>query len=570
MNTIIEKIIHEETFTGEDGKLYLKRIKEISTPCKIYLKGKISGKYRGSKLFTQDTLHNTSLYDFEIYEAEVNCKSKDNFRKGKPFSVKSKAIFPREKLPQTIPVIIRAADKSFAINILEPKLFDFETIRKLHQTIGDDVFGSFTANVTGYIINYEKNTIEEVLEVTEKEIIADGVPVKTIPPVSTGIKTGGIVEKGPYRRYEELDTNGQSVWSNWKYPGHNMRASGADGCMSTTFGVIGIILGLAFLLIMLPGLGYFIPLVLFIFLLHVIGPFLRWVFRIIGVLILLAFFVSLFTSINSRGTNRQEPVLANDTEETKSEVIPITDTIHNTTKDTVNYIIKDTVVTRHRVWRDYDNTVYEGTYEIKLSAVKEAHNFKKTLNMPQNSIRIYDKIISLLKTNDKNKLNGIYKLFDSITAVNKLSEIKFAEMLVSFVQDIPYTIILESGCDAKLYNDTFTRQFLSQPNARCSGFQRFGINTPIEFLYSLNGDCDTRTLLLYTLLSHYNYDVALLSSEYYSHSMLGINLPINGASYHYNNTRYVLWETTAPDIRPGIISNEMSNMNNWRISLKSK
>jgi hypothetical protein len=86
----------------------------------------------------------------------------------------------------------------------------------------------------------------------------------------------------------------------------------------------------------------------------------------------------------------------------------------------------------------------------------------------------------------------------------------------------------------------------------------------------LNGDCDTRTLLIYTMLSHYGYDVAMLSSEYYSHSLIGINLPYNGRAYTYNTQRYVLWETTAPGIKPGILPNEISNLNYWRISLKSK
>ena len=86
---------------------------------------------------------------------------------------------------------------------------------------------------------------------------------------------------------------------------------------------------------------------------------------------------------------------------------------------------------------------------------------------------------------------------------------------------------------------------------------------------SLNGDCDTRTLLLYTMLSYYNYDVALLSSEFYGHSILGINLPFEGKKYFYNNQEYTLWETTLL-VKPGLIPNQISNTNNWRISLKSK
>jgi hypothetical protein len=182
----------------------------------------------------------------------------------------------------------------------------------------------------------------------------------------------------------------------------------------------------------------------------------------------------------------------------------------------------------------------------------------------------YDKVVFSLKENDKNKLDGIYKLFDSIQTKNSLSNIKFAEMVVSFVQDIPYVLVLDSDCNPNLYDDSFTKNYLLKNQGDCDGPQRFGINTPLEFLYSLKGDCDTRTLLLYTLLSNYNYDVALMSSEFYGHSILGVNLPINGVKYKYQNQQYVLWETTTPNTRPGLIPNTISNTNNWRISLKSK
>ena len=175
-----------------------------------------------------------------------------------------------------------------------------------------------------------------------------------------------------------------------------------------------------------------------------------------------------------------------------------------------------------------------------------------------------------LKNKDENKLNGLYFLFDSINNKNKLSKIKFAEVIVSFVQDMEYTIILEDGCDANLYIDRFTKNYLLNYPNRCDGYQRFGINTPIEFLMKQKGDCDTRTLFLYLIFTHYNYDVAVLSSEFYGHSILGINLPINGLAYTYNNQQYVFWETTTPNCKPGIISNQISNLNNWRISLKSK
>jgi hypothetical protein len=87
---------------------------------------------------------------------------------------------------------------------------------------------------------------------------------------------------------------------------------------------------------------------------------------------------------------------------------------------------------------------------------------------------------------------------------------------------------------------------------------------------TLLGDCDSRTLLLYTLLSHYGYDVAIFSSEVYSHSLLGVVLPLEGAAYTFHNKRYVLWETTTTQMPPGIIAAPFNTLSNWRISLQSK
>ena len=179
-------------------------------------------------------------------------------------------------------------------------------------------------------------------------------------------------------------------------------------------------------------------------------------------------------------------------------------------------------------------------------------------------------MIYSLKEFDNPNLEGVYHLFDSIKKTQKLSPKEFAESMVSFVQDIPYAVVLPDDCNPNLYSDDFIRNYLSSNKANCDGNQKFGINTPVEFMASLQGDCDTRTLFLYAILAHYGYDVALLSSEFYSHSIIGINLPYEGTAYVYNGQRYRLWETTSKNFKPGFVPNEISNVNYWRISLKSK
>ncbi len=228
------------------------------------------------------------------------------------------------------------------------------------------------------------------------------------------------------------------------------------------------------------------------------------------------------------------------------------------------------MIGHYRSWVDYAGNHYEGTIWVKRSAWEQASTFKKQLDIIADKEQLYDEVVFRLKEHDKDKLAGVYQLFDSINAIQRLPRDRFAELIASFVQDIPYALVLPEACNAALYSDNFIRKYLHRADARCDGYEKFGINTPVEFMATLNGDCDTRTLLLYTLLSHYHYDVILLSSEFYNHSLIGINLSYEGIAYTYGTRRYTLWETTAANIRPGLIPTEISNLNYWRISLKSQ
>lgn len=581
----ITNIIKQETFTGEDGLDYITVTKEILTPRKTYLKGTITGKYRGNKI--PDDYYKSDLFDFEIYEAEVLCNSIDDFSKNRPFvfpndfkNIESEnrikgRIFPKHKLPTTLPVIITANNKTFGINVLEPKLFEFESDRKYHQTDGDEVFGTFSAYVTGYVFDYEREEVEEIVgPVIEEELITQPPSKKPIFSLCepSSIETGKSEIKGNYLRKEYLCKNhNDRIWGKWENNG--IKSGSPDvpkrGCISEIFSIIGILLFLAFLISVLPAIGYFILFYIIILVIGLLAPFLKWIFRGIAIFLLIGFIGSIINSFNHRTNHYTPPIVSDNVREKQQTTEPI---IEKNKKEKTDFESKpnDYLIKRFREWKDYDGKIFKGYYTLKKSDIDNASSFKKNLPLTPTSNQTYDEIIFRLKNNDRTKLDGLYKLFDSIQGENKLSKVKFAQMIVSFVQDIPYVLILEDDCNPNLYNDNFTRRYLSSPNAKCSGYQKYGINTPVEFLSTLEGDCDTRTLLIYTVLSHYNYDVAVMSSQFYSHSIIGINLSIEGTAYTYNNDKYVLWETTTANSKPGQISDQISNLNNWRISLKSK
>lgn len=230
----IVNIIREEPFVGEDGLDYIKVTKEILTPRKTFLKGTISGKYRGNKI--PDDFDKADLFDFEIYEAEILCNSIDDFSKNRPFifpndfknldnqkKIKGK-VFPKSKLPEILPVIISANNKTFGINVLEPQLFEFEINRKYHQTEGEEVFGCFTAYATGYVFDYEREEIIEILG----PIIEEPIEVIETPLVceASTIETGKIETKTNYLRKEfKCKNHSDTVWGKWEYTGRKIGAA---------------------------------------------------------------------------------------------------------------------------------------------------------------------------------------------------------------------------------------------------------------------------------------------------------------------------------------------------------
>ncbi len=559
-NEIEDIEFEEEILIDEEGRKYkiLNLVREL--PRRTYILGDLNGKYWGeidTKKETEFVQH--KFFDFNIYEVSV----KNVLTSVSPFKNQIESEFPREKLPTLLSVILQKDGKEYELNLHEPKFILNEKKegvvfnRKLHQDEGTEVFGTIDAKVTGYVLDFIKEEYQEVQYLNQSnepliKVVVKNDLQKTISP------TGNVEYKDNYTRTEYFYNDFKTTyWDNWKY-NKPTKTNHSEGCLSSLLGIIGLVIGVVFFILLLPQLGILLPILAIPFLLNIIPSNIwNWIFRIFAGLLLFAFIASIFYSISNTNSNYVPKKYAVD------NVKETTDTLKRVSE-------KDTIISHFRSWSDYDNNLYEGSYFVKYTAFKNAKIYKNNLQIIGNNQAEYDKILFSLKENDKENINGLYQLFDTLKFEKKLDSISFAKMIVSFVQDIPYALVLPENCDPNLYADNFIKQYLNSNNAKCDGFEKFGINTPVEFLATLNGDCDTRTLLLYTILAHYNYDVALLSSELHSHSIIGINLPLDGKSYDYNNQKYILWETTSPNIKPGILPSEISNTNNWRISLKSK
>lgn len=556
-NTKSENLDNINILNDENGDYRLVEVsKEI--PRRTYIKAILKGKYYGSidEKYTNQ-FKQSKYFDFNIYEVSLQ----NAVYASVPFVLDEDLKIPREKIPRFLPTILEKDENMYELNLFEPSFSDIKFDRKLHQDEGNEVFGSVEAIVTGYILDFVTEVTTKKVYNLSKSDISDPRKLNELVIQKTLSPTGNIEYQRNYKRVEYYYSDYKTTyWSDWKYDQNKTKN---DGCFSTIFGFLAGILVLAFILLLLPRLLFILPFILLLFLLNLLpSKLFSWIFQLFGLILLILFLVGLFQFFaNISNTYKPRTVQPESPEEQRLVIEKVVDSLGNK---------NDTLIKHFRAWKDYNGKEYSGTIWVRKSDLSNSERYKNNLLLNINNNRTYDEMIFKLKEYDKNNLAGIYTLFDSINLQSNLSKVQFAELIVSFIQDIPYSVVVPNDCNPNLYDDIFIKQYLSSNEARCDGFEKFGINTPLEFMASLNGDCDTRTLLLYTMLSHYEYDVALFSSEYYSHSIIGINLPLNGVSYPYQNQHYILWETTAPNIKPGVLPKEISNLNYWRISLKSK
>ncbi len=227
-------------------------------------------------------------------------------------------------------------------------------------------------------------------------------------------------------------------------------------------------------------------------------------------------------------------------------------------------VYSDSAILHQRIWEDYQDREFKILYYLHPDTVSNAHTFKQNLKV---KAPFWQNVYASLIHQDSLPLLTFQKALAQVIKKEKPSSMGFANAVVSFVQDIPYTLITNDDCNNP--RDPLVKDYVRK-GIPCSGLQPFGIMTPVEFLATLEGDCDSRTVLSFLLLSQYGYDVAILNSDFYRHSILGVNLPAIGNYLDWRGTKFYTWETTAKNMRLGELNPELNNMKHWKIILRSK
>jgi len=236
-------------------------------------------------------------------------------------------------------------------------------------------------------------------------------------------------------------------------------------------------------------------------------------------------------------------------------------TTKTNTKTVKKAIKSDRIISNYINWYDYKNYYYNANLKISNN------NYLKSIKNRDNSYAsTIQSLYAAIYRSDKLDLDLVYKELDFIRKDRSLSKRKFAEIIVAMVQYIPYNIVTQESCfRAQMSNESIRDMILS--GIDCEGDVYGGVYTPLELVKKMKGDCDSRTLFIYTVLKRFNYDVAILNSDLYAHSVIGLNIPSSGRYKYYNGKRYYTWETTAKGYDLGILPAEVSNIKYWYVAL---
>jgi len=225
--------------------------------------------------------------------------------------------------------------------------------------------------------------------------------------------------------------------------------------------------------------------------------------------------------------------------------------------DKSDTIGQEVIVTHNRVWKDADASRRTLQFSIGSSTDNSSFWYRDTVEVVEDGTEktFWHNLYYDLYEHDRAYLAPLQDSLMSLAQKNSIQKTDLAYTAVTFVQDIPYNYILPY--DSCSFHSDYP----------CVPLQRYGVLSPMEFLYSLSGDCDTRTVLLFALLKNMGYDPIIVNSAQYRHSMLAVDIPTQGDYFMHKGRKFYFCETTATGWMPGMLPPDMTNVDYWTIIL---
>jgi hypothetical protein len=228
-------------------------------------------------------------------------------------------------------------------------------------------------------------------------------------------------------------------------------------------------------------------------------------------------------------------------------------------------------------WFDFISNKYQLNYSTSVQSYFETQrehttaeaNFRTTTRNP---LAYFNKLYTKLDEFDEQKIDSIVRVLGAKAAAKKLNQIQTAEMVTTFIQEIPYVLVHQNTCQQIIQSES-GNSFVAQYHADrkpCLANIPGGVQSPYEFLHNLKGDCDTRSLLGYAILKKMKISSSVWVSQAYGHSILGVGLPVgNGVYKTVNGLKHYGVELTNKGFRLGMISPQQRDMSNWDVALYS-
>jgi len=245
------------------------------------------------------------------------------------------------------------------------------------------------------------------------------------------------------------------------------------------------------------------------------------------------------------------------------------DSVDVTTKD------KDTVKLKFRIhklsWKDNASWSYSGTFKVRDDYYNISRIKRNQFNAnAESSLDYWRQIYRRLTSERSEYLDEVVEEYGRIIKKKQLNRHKAVDMIVTSIQNIPYCLVHDlTHSEADRQYGGFITEW-HQTGGPCLELIKFGIQSPTEFMANFKGDCDTRSVMLYLVLTRLGYNVVVLASDQYGHAILGISGNYRGKCLNYNGLNYYVWETTYPGFEPGVLSDECGNMRYWYVALGPK
>lgn len=542
------------------------RTETIRKEKRVYIRGTVIVKFWGEQL-EQGSIHQAVEINYTIHPTDVrvnidesNIHPLDKIPSHYQKSFKESELF-KTPLQQPIKCTVKssAGEEHYSLNLYD--------IRIKNPKI---------SNVTKHD-EQSLGTLKGELYAYALEIENEEIPVLVTECFGpTGKEETKQEDGATYVRKEYYYKNCSTYWSPWekiitpKPPGKSPIKIPSNGCLDGATGCLQwwwIPLLLLFIIAFPPFILGLLVISAIALLFNLLAGLFSIFPRLLSWLAFLFLILILIAAIRSCSSGRT-PYIKHDTpryDTLSTSTVPVQVIPRGDTSS-----VNDTLINHFIRWKDYNSALYEANLAISASDFRSSSFAHDQFDEP--NLSGLAPVYSYLGRNDDSKLFRVYNTFDSIKQQRGLDEVSFAKIIVSCIQSVPFYLVVDRSCSDPYYDDDYIQNYLASCAGDCCiGYEKYGVRSPVEFLSDLKGDCDTRSLLLYTILKHYNYNVALLTSKYYKHALIAVNFKSfdtgEGVAMNIHNHNYYLWETTGAGFNVGIIPTYLQDLGYWEIAL---